>query len=394
MAWYDILLKGTPEVNSDALNAAYQDTTPLASPWSDDSHLETLTLSSLYGLEPDQMPITRDSALDIAAVLKGRNLICTSIARLPLTAVKNGSPLKTQPQLLQQLQRGTPNFITLSYVVDALIFYGRSFLLIDERTADGRPKSVVFVPEWKAETKDGRLVRAFDKPVSANGYIRIDANSAGLLRHGRDVLRTAKEFERASAEAAANPIPHLILKQTAGMEMSQEDVQKMLSQWSAARRKKYGSVAFANQSVEPMAVGASEENLLIEGLNYSVLQIARALGLPAWALDGVVDGSTLNYSNQSSRNRELLDALAPHIEAIQQTLALFLPYGTEAKFDTSELLKSDTAGRYSEYETALRAGFLTVDEVREKENLEPLPEKAEPAVKEAPQSEEVEPDEQ
>jgi phage portal protein BeeE len=59
--------------------------------------------------------------------------------------------------------------------------------------------------------------------------------------------------------------------------------------------------------------------------------------------------------------------------SIEQTLSLFLPNGTEVKFDTSELLKEDTKGRYENYAVALSAGFLTKDEVRALENLEPLP---------------------
>jgi phage portal protein BeeE len=36
------------------------------------------------------------------------------------------------------------------------------------------------------------------------------------------------------------------------------------------------------------------------------------------------------------------------------------------------MLKTDTASRYAAYATALSSGFLTVDEVRERENLESM----------------------
>jgi hypothetical protein len=36
---------------------------------------------------------------------------------------------------------------------------------------------------------------------------------------------------------------------------------------------------------------------------------------------------------------------------------------------------TDTAGRYGAYKTGLEAGFLTLDEVRRKENLPALPER-------------------
>jgi len=39
------------------------------------------------------------------------------------------------------------------------------------------------------------------------------------------------------------------------------------------------------------------------------------------------------------------------------------------KFDLSEFLATDTESRYNAYQTALDAGFLTVDEVRQSEGL-------------------------
>jgi phage portal protein BeeE len=105
-------------------------------------------------------------------------------------------------------------------------------------------------------------------------------------------------------------------------------------------------------------------------------------------VDATVAGASLNYSNQASRNRELLDALTAFITSIEQTISLYLPNGTEVKFDTSELLKEDTKGRYENYAIALTNGFLTKDEVRALENLEPLPveeqEAAEPPVEPLP----------
>lgn len=357
-------------------NKAVSGETGPLSPLADSSHLETLTIADLYGTTPEEMPVNRSTAMQIAAVAKGRNLICTSIARMPLLAVKVGVPLDSQPAVLRQLTPGMPNFIVLSWVVDSLIFYGRTYLLITARSADGKPASVRYVPEGEAETQDGRLVRAFGQSVKADGYIRIDAPHEGILSYGKTVLRTAREVIQASAEAGANPIPHVVLQQKEGAELRQDEVNSLLSGWRASRRRRGGSAAFLSKGIQAEALGQSAENLLIAGQNNATLEIARLLGLPAHTLDGSVAGTALNYQNQASRNRELIDSLTPYIEAIQQTFALYLPTGTEAVFDTTELLRPDTKGRYDEYAVALSSGFLTVDEVRQRENLAPLPEQS------------------
>lgn len=379
MAWYDFILKGGEITAQQELSASYIDSLALESPWSDSSHLETLTLASLYGLTPDSLPVNRSSAMSIASVAKGRNLIATSIARMPLQALRNGSPATNQPAFLSQLEVGVPNFITVSWIVDHLLFFGRSFLLITEKTFDGRPLHVRFIPEWETETKDGELVKAFGNPVARGSYIRIDANSEGFLAYGAGVIREAQEIELAAREAGASPVPSIVLKQKEGSDLSREEITELLAGWSASRRKRGGSAAFANKAIDVESMGQHAENLLIDARNYSALQIARALGLPAWALDATVQGASLNYSNQASRNRELIDALTSFMTSIEQTLSLFLPHGTEVKFDTTELLKADTKDRYDAYAVALTAGFLTKDEVRARENLEPLPEETQEA---------------
>lgn len=374
MAFFDFLFGAGENLTArQEINASYIDSIPFESPWSDNSHLETITMASLYGLTPDTLPVNRTSAMQIASIAKGRNLIVTSIARMPLKATRNGTQATNQPTLLTQLEVGTPNFITLSWTVDSMLFHGRAFWLITGKTFDGRPLHIKYVPESQVETKDGQLVKAFGKTVSRADFIRLDANNEGFLAYGSGVIREAQEIELAAREAGASPVPSIVLKQSEGNPLTQEEISSLVAQWAAARRKRGGSVAYANKSIDVESLGQHAENLLIEGRNYAALQVARALGLPAWAVDATVAGASLNYSNQASRNRELIDALTGFMTSIEQTLSLFLPSGTEVKFDTAELLKGDTKERYDAYAIGLAAGFLTKDEVRARENLDPLP---------------------
>ena len=46
-----------------------------------------------------------------------------------------------------------------------------------------------------------------------------------------------------------------------------------------------------------------------------------------------------------------------------------------AEYLPDALLMTDTKGRYDAYEVALRNGFLTIDEIRRKENLPALAER-------------------
>jgi phage portal protein BeeE len=52
----------------------------------------------------------------------------------------------------------------------------------------------------------------------------------------------------------------------------------------------------------------------------------------------------------------------------------YLPRGQYAKMNVDALLRPDTKSRYEAHKIALDSGFLTLDEVRELENREPIAE--------------------
>lgn len=346
---------------------------PLASPYADSSHLDRITFESLYGTATPDIIINRGTAMSIPAVAKGRNLISSSIGRMPLVALRDGKPVPDQPAFLKQLEVGVPTFTTVSWIVDHLIFYGQAFLTIDSVTADGKPKHFKFVPEWHQETDgSGKLLKAFGKPVREGGYVRIDANNEGFLSYGAEAIREAKETSRAAQEAGASPTPTVVLKQKGGGELSEIEVDSLIARFISRRRRRGGAVAFANPNLDIESMGAHAENLLIDARNTAVLEIARALNLSAWALDGTVAGTSLNYSNSTTRMKELVDfALMPYMASIEQTLAMYLPNGQTVEFDTAVLLRGSFGERMESYKLARESEVYSVAELRAMEHLDP-----------------------
>jgi HK97 family phage portal protein len=374
---------------TESLTAAWPEDLDLLSPWADNSGLATLTLANLYDFHAD-FSVNRKSAMSIAAIAKCRNLLATSVARLSMDAVRNGQVLKSQPSLLAQIENGRPNFITLTWIVDSLYFHGRAFLVITDRDAQNRVKSLRYVPEGDVETdENGQLVKAFGKAVSPANVFRIDGHNEGILNFAQETIREAKAIDRAASNASENPVPSILLKQIKGDPLTNEEIDGVAAQWSANRQKRGGAVSFINDSLDVETLGQHHEQLLIDARNVSALNIARISGLPAWAVDASVAGSSLSYSNVESRNRELLDyGLLPYLTTIEEHFSMLLPAGQKARFNTDELLRADASQRFGYYATAITAGIYTVNEVRELENLEPLPE-----APEAPQTSVTEEDE-
>lgn len=314
--------------------------------------------------------VERAAAMSVAAVAKGRHLITGSIGKFPMVCMAGTAPAPTQPAFIRQPEIGRSRFASIVWTVDALIFYGRAFWKITERYAeDDRPARFEWVPEWSAETDEyGQLVSAWGVPVGPGDSIRIDGPHEGLLNFASDRIREALAIDNAASNAADNPVPSVELHQTAGDPMTDAEISAMVARWAAARRG--SGVGYTNQSVEMRPHGQPVEQLLIDGRNWAALNIARAMGLPAWTVDAAVEGSSMTYSNTPSRSRELIDyGLTPYMAAIEGRLSLndVLPNGQWVRFDTTDLLRGDFKARMEAYAVAINAGIYTAEECRRME---------------------------
>lgn len=345
----------------------------LASPWADPTHLETVTLAHLYDLQ-DQAPLTRGRAMKVSTVSKARRIIATNIGRLPLQVIgKDGQPIDDQPALIQNPEPGITRATTLTWLADSLMFDPCAWWVVTSRDWRGFPASVKWVP-WEHARMDehGQLLEAFGEQVAPGDGIRFDSPDSGLLIDGSDIIRRAIRLNASAARAEDNPVPVVDLHNT-GEDLTGEEIDDLIARWQRARQAH--GIGYSSRSLEVKPMATPSENLLVDGRKAIVLELARACGVPGWAVDAQVEGSSLTYANVSSRNRELIDtALAPYMTAITARLSMpdITPRGTQIVFDTDALTTPEPGDRFQAWETALRAGFITKDEVRKKENLPPL----------------------
>lgn len=342
----------------------------LASPWSDSGNLEKATLAHLYAdtAMGNHSPVVRSDAMSLAAVAKARNIITGTISRFPMVIMQGTTPHDNPAAWAEQPEPARSRSQTILWTVDSLIFYGRAFWLITDRYADGAPRRFAMVPEHKATVdENGNLIAAFDLPVTGNQYIRFDAPHEGVLNFGSRILRKALDTERAAENAAANPVPSIELHQVDGDDLTVEEVQELLAQWRTSRSARGGGVGFTNRTLEVKTHGQPAEQLLIDAQNQAAIGIARMMGLPAWAVDAVVAGSSLNYSNNSARARELIDfGLYPYMSAITDRLSMddVLRHGTWVRFEESEFISPSLKERLEAYKIAIEAGIYTAEEAR------------------------------
>ena len=116
-----------------------------------------------------------------------------------------------------------------------------------------------------------------------------------------------------------------------------------------------------------------EDAQWVESKRLSTTDIARLFGVPAKLMLAAIEGGSQTYSNVEQEWTEFVRfSLMTVLREIEEALTNCLPRGQTARFNIEALLRTDTKSRYEAHEIGLRAGFLTVDEVRAREGLPPL----------------------
>jgi HK97 family phage portal protein len=163
-------------------------------------------------------------------------------------------------------------------------------------------------------------------------------------------------------------IPTGILK--SDKPISSEDANEITERWHAKQSER--KVAVLGQGFEWQTVQLNPRDAMFTDVQIQQVQaIARLFGVPARLLLTGVDGSSDTYTNLQDENQVFYrHTIMAYTDAISDALSECLPRGTRAEFNFEGLFKADMANRFNMYETAIRAGFMTTDEVRVKEGLQ------------------------
>lgn len=117
----------------------------------------------------------------------------------------------------------------------------------------------------------------------------------------------------------------------------------------------------------------AHEAKFVETMRLTASQIASIYGVPPEMIGGETGGS-MSYSSPEQREIELVQfSLLPWMTKLESHLSALLPRTQCVKFDADSLIRVDALTRWSIYERARLIGGMNLDEIREREDLAPLP---------------------
>lgn len=334
-------------------------------------------VAAAFGINLDTDHVTREQAMSVPAVRRGRQIICGTLGAVPLVCVRSRAGKtaeRVERQLLSHPDPNTTRSYTLTQTLDALLFDGLAWWRILERGTDGYPSRAEWLNKNRIQVNlAARTVYVDGKPVSDRDVIRFDAPDEGVLKHGARTIKTALMLEEAVRRYARMDVPLGLLEDQDG-SLTTEETQTLLDSWELARRArttgylprgiKYNSPAFDAQKIE-----------LAAARDHQSAEIARLMNLPPDAVNAPSNDS-LTYATTESNRRQLVDlTFAPFVSAVQDRLSMpdVTPNGTKVVMDLSAFQRGDITAVMTAAKIGIEAGVITPDEVRaDWLNLPPL----------------------
>jgi hypothetical protein len=301
----------------------------------------------------------RNKAMSVPTISRARDLLTSVIGCMSLkmfTEFWNGNEMEKMPLAprtwLRRIDPTMPNIFCLSWLFDDLFFFGRGFLYITARTADGFPSAFTRLPAAMVQTLDqsGPVWFAPSKQIIFQGG-ELDPNDVvqflspiqGIVYQSQQAVATALKIEAARFRNASSAIPAGVLRQTGGEPLSGQELADLAAAFNHARET--NQTAALNEFVTyTETLSSPDKMLLIDSAEFSAMEMARLCNIPPY-LAGISVGSYSYQSSAESRMDLWTFGVRAYADCIASTLSQnnVLPNGTYVEFDVKQYL----TGEYS-----------------------------------------------
>jgi len=346
--------------------------------------------------------VNSENALRVSAVYACVRVISEDIAKLPLLVYRrtqDGGKERAMEHPLYKLLHDEPNPVMTSFTLRqiaqaSILLYGDAFLFIDRDKA-GRPVGLWFLHPSQVQVERVQSGHAYDvqyritlptggqEVLSKDYVLHVPGLGFDGLR-GRSVISYARESialylsaqEYGARYFSNDTTPGLILLAPARVTDEQKETirQDFRSKFGGVSKK--FRMAILQQGWDLKTLGVPlEDAQFVELMKFQVTEIARLFRVPPHKIQ---DLERATYSNIEHQGIEYMsDCIEPWCVRWEQALRsrLFLPEEKREyiiEFLMDSLLRADTESRYRAYGTGIQWGFLTPDEVRAKENMNPM----------------------
>ena len=336
---------------------------------------------------------SESNAMKVSALNCGVSLISDAIAGLPVFKYKinsDGSKTKVEEKVNYLLNNNANDYTTAfnakQIMLKNSILNGNGFLWI-KRGSGFEIESLIplTASECKLETKDNGetwkyAITKYGKNVSAEYHEVINLasksedgiNGQGILKYGASVLGLEASQNLHLGSLFENGIS------TKSVLYVSKDTTKEQRDSLGIRLKNFftkgnsGKVMVLPEDAKLESVNISPVDLqTLQSKEFNIVEIANLLKISPYLIGGKIS-SGLYGSLEESNIAFLQNTLTPYIIQLEQVFAHYLLTEEEKasgeycfRFDTSKLLRTNSANQMAMLDTSISNGIMSVKEVRD-----------------------------
>lgn len=334
-----------------------------------------------------------DQALGLPALYAGAKLLADNVASLPLKlymkSPRPDAPARRYygPSLFDKPSVSGTIFDWMFTAMSSLVLHGNAWGFITSRDGYGYPQGVEWIPPEDVNVVEdetqpfnpvrtriyayGRLmdkddlfhVKAFALPGRTEGVSPLRAFAMTILA-GMEAQRYGTDWYKAGGFPPGT-------FQNNEIEISQEQAEEIRSLLTSTIRRREPLVYGRDWDYKPVTVPPNEAQF-IQAMQLNSTQIAAILGLPPDRIGGT-RGDSLTYSTVEQGQLQIIEAMRPWLVRLETAFFELIPLNRYARFNADALLKTDLKTRTDIYKTQRDMGLRSIDELRDMEDLEPLP---------------------
>lgn len=327
-----------------------------------------------------EIGVTPTTALSLVAVSRATSVLETAIMQIPVNVYRGNTQLPTPlwldtPDIENQISQAEWLGTTLTHMA----IFGNAYWHIRRG-----PRGIVNITNLHptdvsvSVDESGKIYYLFNSKRYSSADIKHlklyhNASSTALLGEGplqrhRSVLRSALDLHNYADNwfrTAAVPTGTLTTSEFLSADVARQNKEAFV----ASQQER--SIAVLSSGLKYDSITLSPEQAqFLENQKFITRQIAMMFGVPTMYLGMGIEGQGMTYVNGNEDRAKLFqDGLQQYIVRIQQAITDLLPRGQYAEFNLTEFLRPNTKTRYESYAIGLTNNFLTVNEVREMENM-------------------------
>ena len=347
-----------------------------------------LSLSTLF---PNANPYTTDKALTLTAVWCAIRLLSESVSSLPCsvyTKAANGDKVEDSNNRIYNLIKYKPNkyqnkITFFEYVMMCICTTGNSYVQIIRDNSGSPIELIPLNPEMVSvvinegeifyQIESGAILDSYDilhfKTITEDGLVGLSPidQCQNALNWGLQVEEYGGTFFKNGAKLSGTLSTDRALSETA-IDRLRNSFNNTYSQLSGANQT---AILEEGLTFKPISI-SPEQAQFLKSRQFSIEEVARIFNIPPHMLK---DLSKSSFNNIEMQSQEFVTyTLMPYITRIESEMNYKLFRTNEIgntfiEFNVNGLLRGDVKSRTEAYKTAITNGYMSINEVRQKENL-------------------------